>query len=266
VEHSPTRLAALLAGLLSLIAGLSLNASLAQDMCPGDLDGDANVTVSEIVAVVKAALDGCPASPLTHCPAEFTDTPIAPPPPACEFVGRLGGFCDAPVVASWTWVDDDPILLSIPRSDVHGQQLILTLRNGDDYLRFFVRPESATTGTATFFSGGDNYSGPPIPDVYDVDSEIYDFFEGNPAIINGTPIRELYKRLNIDCIPKFAVEMLDDGSGLEMRAVELEYYCHPDPEVRVDYRPFWESVEMRLTLGGCPVDRLTAGFTQVIGQ
>ncbi len=51
--------------------------ALAQ-MCPGDLNGDGQVTVDEVVRSVDAALNGCGPAP----------TPTAPPQCATRFCGK----------------------------------------------------------------------------------------------------------------------------------------------------------------------------------
>jgi hypothetical protein len=51
---------------------LALSAGPLRAQCPGDLDGDGTVTIEEIVAIVNAALYGCPVPGATpSCPGDL---------------------------------------------------------------------------------------------------------------------------------------------------------------------------------------------------
>lgn len=51
-------------GMLTLVAFIIMSANLANaQLCPGDLNGDHQVTIDEVLTVVNAALNQCPVSP-----------------------------------------------------------------------------------------------------------------------------------------------------------------------------------------------------------
>lgn len=73
-------------------------------VCPGDLNGDEQVTVNELVVAVASALDGCPSHPATATPTPPAATPAAAicgdgrvqSPEQCDDANLVGGDGCAP--------------------------------------------------------------------------------------------------------------------------------------------------------------------------
>src|SRR5215470_2698651 len=72
-----------IAATLAVVGGLMAHAAAAEP-CPGDLNGDGEVTVDEILVVVDKALNGCsaPAPTLTETASPTATVPFTPTPTA----------------------------------------------------------------------------------------------------------------------------------------------------------------------------------------
>lgn len=91
------RIAANVTLLVALLFGRPVAAPA--QTCPGDLNGDHEVTIDEVITAVNAALNGCPAGPSPTASATPSPIPIATPTPppvtGChqKFNQNTGDFC-----------------------------------------------------------------------------------------------------------------------------------------------------------------------------
>jgi hypothetical protein len=91
-----------------IVLALAAGPALAQT-CPGDLNHDNQVVISEVIAVVNAALDGCgqqsptpKPTPMLGCPYTFTDAADIQAGPYCAYDGPFNpGDCRADQGAAW---------------------------------------------------------------------------------------------------------------------------------------------------------------------
>jgi hypothetical protein len=137
-------------------------APAAAQTCPGDLNGDGEVTVDEIVTAVNAALEGCPTPPKpTPTPTRSsgpTATPTRPPVTGCTatfdqatlgclFQGRINSTCggDGSTV-NFTVLPGVGVSFSL----VPPGALCFSIPSGCFF--FLATPASATTAQLTNWS------------------------------------------------------------------------------------------------------------------
>lgn len=95
--------------------------------CPGDVNGDGQVTVDELVRAVNSALYGCSTSGTPTTIPMPTRTPTPPPVTGCQlrfdvdygagsfcyFSGRFNGSCGSSVPVSFTTIGSFGVFLSL---------------------------------------------------------------------------------------------------------------------------------------------------------
>ncbi|HVM96635.1 MAG TPA: hypothetical protein VMT89_09615 [Candidatus Acidoferrales bacterium] len=80
---------------LSIVAFVAPPTSLRAQSCPGDLNGDNEVTIDELITAVNASLNGCPAAVTPTASPTPRPTPTAAPVTGCtlRFDQSGGDFC-----------------------------------------------------------------------------------------------------------------------------------------------------------------------------
>ncbi|MBI3786261.1 MAG: hypothetical protein HY270_22970 [Deltaproteobacteria bacterium] len=80
---------------LPLFVAMFVAFAVKAQVCPGDLNGDHEVTIDELVTAVNAALNGCPAVPTPTATPTPKPTPTAGPITGCSirFDQGAGDFC-----------------------------------------------------------------------------------------------------------------------------------------------------------------------------
>lgn len=81
--------------------------------CPGDLNRDRMTTIDEIVAAVRAALNGCP--PARGCPRRFDD---AAEMESCLYFGRWNPLCGGPDLEAVFFGDGEELIVSFFDPDI----------------------------------------------------------------------------------------------------------------------------------------------------
>jgi hypothetical protein len=112
---------------VGVVLGLSLVCwgPRAGGQCPGDLNGDNVVVISELITAVNSALNGCP--PLATATAT---TPGSPTPPATATVTPTQSPAPTPVVHQRVFVVEPGTALAAP--DEPGTGFFTTVTGGDN--------------------------------------------------------------------------------------------------------------------------------------
>jgi hypothetical protein len=107
------------------VVAMSVAAAIAgAQSCPGDLNGDGQVTVAELITAVNSALYGCSGH---NTPTPPTPTPTPPPVTGCQlrfdvdygagnfcyFSGRFNAGCGSSVPVSFTTIGSFGVFLSL---------------------------------------------------------------------------------------------------------------------------------------------------------